>query len=64
MAELEISVFSRQCWDRRIPDSDTLQRETQALEPKRNAAKATIHWHFTCQEARVRMAHVYPPKSA
>jgi hypothetical protein len=64
MAELEISVFSRQCWDRRIPDIDTLQRETRALETKRNAAKATIHWHFTCQEARVRMAHVYPPKLA
>ena len=64
MAELEISVFSRQCWDRRIPDIDTLQRETLALETQRNAAKATIHWHFTCHDARVRMAHVYPPKSA
>jgi len=64
MAELEISVFSRQCWDRRIPDSDTLQRETLALENERNAAHATIHWHFPCQQARVRMAHVYPPNSA
>ena len=64
MAELEISVFDRQCWDRRIGDVATLERETQALENQRNAAHVTIHWHFTCQEARVRMAHVYPPKSS
>lgn len=64
MAELEISVFERQCWDRRIGDVATLQRETQALENQRNAARATVRWRFTCQEARVRMSHVYPPSSA
>jgi hypothetical protein len=64
MAELEISVFSRQCWDRRIGDQDTLQRETRALENQRNAASATIHWHFTCREARTRLHRVSPSVSA
>ena len=60
MAELELSVFDRQCWDRRIPDADTLQRETQALETERNAARATVHWRFTSQDARSRMHRLYP----
>ena len=32
MAEVEISVFNRECWDRRIGEVDTLTRETGALE--------------------------------
>jgi transposase len=47
MAELELSVLSRQCLDRRIPDEETLKRELNAYEVKRNAAKATIDWRFT-----------------
>jgi hypothetical protein len=60
MAELEISVFGRQCWDRRIPDMGMLQRETLALEAERNAARATVSWRFTCHEARTRMHRLYP----
>jgi len=64
MAELEISVFDRQCWDRRIGEVETLQRETQALEDQRNAARATVRWQFTCQDARQRMHRLYPSLSA
>jgi len=60
MAEIELSVFGRECWDRRIGDEETLKRETQALEDERNTAHATIHWRFTSQEARVRLDHLYP----
>lgn len=60
MAELEISVFSRLCWDRRIADADTLARETLALETERNAKQATVHWQFTCQQARQRFHRLYP----
>jgi len=64
MAELEISVFSRQCWDRRLGDLETLRIQTQALEDQRNAAHATVKWHFTCQDARQRMRRVYPSVSS
>ena len=64
MAELELSVFDRQCWDRRIGDADKLQRETQALELERNTAHATVHWRFDCQNARSRMHRLYPSTSA
>ena len=60
MAELELSVFERQCWDRRIGDQETLRRETQALEEQRNAAHATIRWQFTNQDARRKLHRLYP----
>ena len=34
MAEIELSILSRQCLDRRIPDFDTLQKEVAAWEAK------------------------------
>ena len=64
MAEIEISVFARQCWDRRIGDKATLVRETQALETERNVAKATIRWQFTADHARERLQRLYPCNSA
>lgn len=64
MAELEFSVFDRQCWDRRIGDRDTLARETQALEEQRNAAHATVRWQFTTQTARTRLHRLYPSLSS
>lgn len=64
MAEIEISVFGRECWDRRIGDKATLVRETQALEAERNAAKATIQWQFTADHARERLKRLYSCNSA
>jgi len=64
MAEIEISVFQRQCWDRRIGDQATLVHETRVLEDERNAARATIHWQFTTDQARVRLERLYPCNSA
>jgi hypothetical protein len=63
MAELELSVFERQCWDRRIGDKETLARETQALEEQRNAAQVTIHWQFTNQVAPLKLHRLYPSQS-
>ena len=52
MAEIEISVFERQCLSRRISDRAILEQEVAALEAERNQAKATITWQFTCEMAR------------
>jgi hypothetical protein len=60
MAELEISVFNRTCWDRRIADRATLECETLALENERNTKRATVTWQFTCQTARERLHRLYP----
>ena len=63
MDELELCVFSRECWDRRLGDQATLACETRALEDERNAAHATVHWRFTTQAARTKLHRLYPSAS-
>jgi hypothetical protein len=60
MAEIELSVFSRQCLGRRIPDHPTLQREVATLEQQRNRDRATIAWRFTATHARSTLHRLYP----
>ena len=64
MAEIEFSVFSKQCLARRIGDEETLKREIAALEAERNQAEATINWRFTTVGARVKLQHLYPSVSS
>jgi DDE superfamily endonuclease len=62
-AEIELSVLSGQCLDRRIGDRATLAREIAAWEQQRNRAQATVHWRFTTAQARVKLHRVYPAHS-
>ena len=60
MAEIELSVFGKQCLRRRIGDEETLRRHVGALEKERNEAGATIDWLFRSQDARVKLNRIYP----
>jgi transposase len=60
MAELELSVLSRQCLDRRIPDQATLEQEVKAWEAQRNASSAPVNWRFTTADARIKLKRLYP----
>ena len=60
LAESELAVLSRQCLDRRIPDTQTLIDEIQAWENDRNANQAKANWHFTTPNARIKLKHLYP----
>lgn len=60
LAEIELSVLTRQCLHRRIPDPQTLATEVAAWVAARNAAATPITWRFTLEVARIRLAHVYP----
>jgi len=60
MAEIELSVLSRQCLDRRIPDEATLKREIKAYEDRRNGNQASIDWQFTSKNARIKLHRLYP----
>jgi len=60
MAELELSVLTRQCLDRRIADAPTLAAEVAAWVARRNAAATPIAWRFTLEVARIRLVDVYP----
>ncbi len=59
-AEIELSVLSRQCLDRRIPDADTLTREVAAWEQARNANPRPVNWRFTTLNARIKLKRLYP----
>ena len=60
MAEIELSVLSRECLDRRIPDKETLERETAAWQANRNQAGIPVKWRFTVQNARTALTDLYP----
>jgi hypothetical protein len=60
MVEIEIGVLRGQCLDRRIGERDLLVSEVAAWQRQRNAAGTRIKWRFTTQQARAKMARVYP----
>jgi DDE superfamily endonuclease len=60
MVEIELSVLSDQCLDRRLPDLATVAAEVAAWEVERNAARATIDWRFTTAAARTKLHRLYP----
>ena len=60
MAEIEFSIFSRNCLRQRLPDEESLCREVLALKQERNQAQARINWRFGIQEARTKLHRLYP----
>ncbi len=60
MAEIELSVLSRQCLDRRVPDFETLKAEACAWQERRDAAGAKIDWRFSTEDARIKLKRLYP----
>lgn len=52
MAEIEISVLSRQCLKSRIPSMAILKTKVQCWQDNRNAEKITINWGFTKKDAK------------
>jgi hypothetical protein len=60
MAEIELSVLSRQCLDRRVPDFETLQAEVAAWKERRDATATKIDWRFDTEDARIKLKRLYP----
>jgi transposase len=60
MVEIEIGVLRGQCLDRRIGEREVLDTEIEAWERQRNTSAARIHWKFTTQKARDKLARAYP----
>lgn len=57
--ELELAVLSDQCLNRRIASLSVLRREVWAWEAQRNRERATVHWRFTGEKARLNL-RLYP----
>lgn len=60
IAEIELSVLTRQCLDRRIPDTETLRREIKAWEQGRNEQQKGVNWQFKTEDARIKLRRLYP----
>lgn len=60
VAEIELSVLSRQCLDRRIGTPAELSREIAAWQHQRNAHHCKVHWRFTRDDARTKLHRLYP----
>jgi len=60
IAEIEISVLSRQCLAERMGDMERLEKEVLAWERKRNAKRAKVDWRFTAEDARIKLKKLYP----
>ena len=60
VAEIELSVLTRQGLDRRIPDIDRLRQQAQSWYPQRNDAQKGVDGQFTTADARIRLKRLYP----
>ena len=63
MAEIELSVMTGQCLARRLPNQQSVKRETTAWAKERNARAATVTWRFTSAGARTKLKRLYPSPS-
>ena len=60
MAEIEISVLSRQCLAEKMASVDEMRRKVAAWQWQRNNAYCTVNWRFTTADARVKLKKLYP----
>jgi len=59
MAEMEFSVLSRQCLDRRIASQSALESEALMWEQNRNQKSVKVNWSFTTEKARETLKNRY-----
>jgi hypothetical protein len=60
MAEIELSVLSRECLDQRVPSLDALRTLLMDWRAARGAASRKITWRFTTADARIKLRRLYP----
>ena len=60
IAEIELSVLSRQCLDQRVPDFQTLEGIVHAWQHRRDAEGGKVDWRFTTTDARAKLKRLYP----
>ena len=60
VAEIELSVLTRQCLDRRIESVDELREELEPWYEERNDRAVGVKWRFTTADARIKLRRLYP----
>ena len=59
MAEIELQVLNRQCWNRHISTLNKIKEEVEAWQSYRNNKNSKINWQFTNKEARVKLKKLF-----
>ena len=59
VAEIELSILSRQCLARRM-NREQLEEEVPIWQTARNTLKGKIDWQFTAADARIKLKRLYP----
>lgn len=60
MAEIEIGIMSRQALARPLPDLESFKEQVRICTIKRNAECRKINWQFTTEDAKIKLARLYP----
>jgi hypothetical protein len=60
IAEIELSVMTKQCLDRRIDNITSLENELVSWEKNRNSMQKGVDWQFITPDARVKLKRLYP----
>lgn len=60
MAEIGLSVLSRQALSERTKDLALAQEKVAAWQAKREKHPLRVNWQFTTRDARVKLKHLYP----
>ena len=59
IAEISISILSKQCIDRRIASLNLLNSEIFAWETEYNKNRKTVNWQFSTEDARIKLKRLY-----
>jgi len=60
MAEIELSILSRQCMNDYFESREQLEERITPWERTRNDLQAGINWRFTTADARIKLKRLYP----
>ena len=60
MAEIELSVLSRQCMDDYFETQEQLAEQIATWERSRNENTVGVDWRFTTADARIKLKRLYP----
>jgi hypothetical protein len=60
VAECELSVLTRQCLAGHIPEQMQVEQRAKLWKDERNKKQAGVKWHFTTDDARIKLISLYP----
>jgi len=63
MAQIEISVISRQCLRERMDNVRELSKKALLWQQQRNRKEVKVDWRFTTDDARIKLKKLCPSVS-